>query len=223
MRRRFCLCWILALGAALPAYPRQAEQRGLRLIVVALAGEAEGLRARILAGEEFAILAGEHSADVSRAAEGYLGMVAAGELRREYQRALDGLGPGEVSPVVSVPEGYALLQWLRDEEEAWMARRSRGLEAIAAGRYADAGEPFAAALEVAEGFSAGPSLLATSLNDQAELYRRQGRYALAVASYRRSLMLWEAILGREHPSMAELHGKQVLRDWAVPISHPGSP
>ena len=44
--------------------------------------------------------------------------------------------------------------------------------------------------------------MATSLNNLAELYRTQGRYAEAEPLYRRSLTIREAKLGPDHPDVA---------------------
>ena len=45
-------------------------------------------------------------------------------------------------------------------------------------------------------------LVATSLNNLAELYKSTGRYAEAEPLYKRSLEIREKTLGREHPSVA---------------------
>ena len=42
----------------------------------------------------------------------------------------------------------------------------------------------------------------TSLNNLAELYYNQGRYAEAEPLYRRALAKWEKALGPEHPKVA---------------------
>ncbi len=44
--------------------------------------------------------------------------------------------------------------------------------------------------------------MATSLNNLAELYRAQGRYAQAEPLYPRSLAIREKALGPEHPHVA---------------------
>jgi tetratricopeptide (TPR) repeat protein len=44
--------------------------------------------------------------------------------------------------------------------------------------------------------------VATSLNNLALLYRKQGRYAKAKSLHERALAIWEKALGSEHPQMA---------------------
>ena len=46
-------------------------------------------------------------------------------------------------------------------------------------------------------------MLATSLNNLAEVYRLQGRYAEAKPLYKRSLAIREKTLGPEHPELAQ--------------------
>ncbi len=43
--------------------------------------------------------------------------------------------------------------------------------------------------------------VATSLNNLAELYNAQGRYAEAEPLYKRALAIWEKVLGPEHPNV----------------------
>ena len=56
---------------------------------------------------------------------------------------------------------------------------SAGAQAYAQGRYAEAEQHFKAALQEAKRFGSQDPRLATSLNNLAELYRVQGRYAEA--------------------------------------------
>ena len=44
--------------------------------------------------------------------------------------------------------------------------------------------------------------MAASLNNLAEIYRKQGKYAQAEPLYKRSLAIMEKALGPEHPSVA---------------------
>ncbi len=45
--------------------------------------------------------------------------------------------------------------------------------------------------------------MAQSLNDLAELYRVEGRYAEAEPLYQRSLAIWKKRLGSAHPNVAQ--------------------
>src|SRR5262245_30858232 len=94
----------------------QTSAAGLRLIIVATEAEANGLLTRLQAGEKFEDLARVHSSDRSASAGGYLGTFAPSQLRPEFQAALAGLQPGQVSPVIRLGKEFALLQWLTDGE-----------------------------------------------------------------------------------------------------------
>ena len=45
--------------------------------------------------------------------------------------------------------------------------------------------------------------VATSLNNVAELYRAQGRFAKSEPLYQRALAIWEEALGPEHPAVVQ--------------------
>jgi tetratricopeptide (TPR) repeat protein len=44
--------------------------------------------------------------------------------------------------------------------------------------------------------------VAISLNNLAELYRAQGKYSEAEPLYKRALVIWEKVLGPDHPHIA---------------------
>jgi parvulin-like peptidyl-prolyl isomerase len=91
----------------LVATPRQAtpEQRG------AAQREAEELRARLAAGEDFAALAAASSDDPgSRQQGGLLPWFGPGAMVPEFERAAFALGEGETSGVVETPFGFHLLR-----------------------------------------------------------------------------------------------------------------
>ncbi len=111
-------CWIIVLPllvTAVLALP-QAGLAGLRLIVVRTESEANDLRARVLTGEKFDELARVHSVDPSARGGGYLGAMAISQLRPEFQAALEGLRPGEVSRVATIGRQYALLQVVAEDD-----------------------------------------------------------------------------------------------------------
>ncbi|HKQ30709.1 MAG TPA: peptidylprolyl isomerase [Burkholderiales bacterium] len=71
------------------------------------------LRERIAHGDDFAALARAHSEDsVSAGAGGDLGWVTPGQLVPEFERAMDGLKPGELSQPIRSPYGLHLIQVL---------------------------------------------------------------------------------------------------------------
>ena len=77
-------------------------------------GEAESrlqaLRERIANGANFAELAKANSADLSAAKGGDLGWLSPGDTVPEFERAMDALKPGELSPPVRSPFGWHLIQ-----------------------------------------------------------------------------------------------------------------
>jgi peptidyl-prolyl cis-trans isomerase SurA len=72
----------------------------------------EGLRDRIVHGENFADLARLHSQDGSAAKGGDLGWLYPGDTVPEFERAMNELRPGEVSFPVKTPFGYHLIEVL---------------------------------------------------------------------------------------------------------------
>lgn len=81
------------------------------------------LRARILAGEDFATLAKQHSEDPGSAAEGgYLGFFKRRELVPEYEAAALRLEPGGLSPVVESQFGFHLIQLIERKGDSFSSR-----------------------------------------------------------------------------------------------------
>ncbi len=97
---------------------RTPERVHVRLIMLRRTGaaplatraDAEALAARLAAGEDFATLARERSSGVHAAAGGDWGWVEPAVLRPELAGALEGLTPGEVSPVIETAGEYYLLK-----------------------------------------------------------------------------------------------------------------
>src|SRR5207249_3716580 len=116
MRASFLLILFLVLTTVSPAAEPQAADIGLRLISVKTEKEAVDLLARLQAGEAFEELARKYSTDASSRAGGYLGMVATSDLKREFQKALKGIHPGQISPIVKLGQEYVLLQIMSNAE-----------------------------------------------------------------------------------------------------------
>ncbi|HPR05488.1 MAG TPA: peptidylprolyl isomerase [Denitromonas sp.] len=76
----------------------------------ALGQKAEGIRARALAGEDFAKLAAEFSNAPDALQGGALGWRPTSSVPALFIEALQGLKPGEVSPVMRSPAGYHLVK-----------------------------------------------------------------------------------------------------------------
>ena len=92
----------------------------------------------------------------------------------------------------------------------WKKYMKAGVEAHQRGQYAKAEKQLLVALKEAEKFGEQDARLAMSLNNLAELYRTQGKYAAAESLCRRALAIREKALGPEHPDVAT-----VLNNLAV--------
>jgi len=88
------------------------------------------------------------------------------------------------------------------QETQWRKHMAAGAKAHREGRYTDAERSFQAAVKEAEAFGPQDPRLATSLNNLAELYRLQGKYAEAEPLNKRSLAIREKALGPAHPDVA---------------------
>src|SRR5262245_54998848 len=119
---------------AAPLSQSGEERVGLRLIAVRTEAEAVTLRAQIDAGAPFEGLAREHSLDPSASAGGYIGLLRLADLKAEFQRALNGLAPGQTSKVTPVDGAFVLLQRLSLDEANWSAANDAGLQAFRQGR-----------------------------------------------------------------------------------------
>jgi hypothetical protein len=100
------------------AQPGGREEVLLRVIVVDTENEAKQILEELKSGKEFGTIARNKSIDPSAGDFGYLGEVDLATLRPELREALHGLGPGQVTNVVKVPGGYAILKVLPASEGA---------------------------------------------------------------------------------------------------------
>lgn len=123
-----------AYHAANPAMFTEPERFRISLIIVrvdpaALAADveaarlkAEGLRAELAKGADFAGLAREHSADASAQSGGDLGYVHRGMLPEAVEaRVLEGIAPGTILEPMRVLEGFAIVRL--DERQPPRSRR----------------------------------------------------------------------------------------------------
>ncbi len=76
----------------------------------AIRREAESLRARLAAGEDFAALAASESDSQTRFRGGRMGAIPPGTLRPEIEAVAFALEEGEISEVVETPEGFTVLR-----------------------------------------------------------------------------------------------------------------
>src|SRR5262245_61405710 len=116
--------WLLLLGVLvasenrsrtnqLPVSPVQvasSDEVTLRVIVVDSADKAQRLIARLNSGEDFIALAHAESIDPTADAGGLIGKVTRSTLPAVLKDALLGLGPGQLSTVVQIPTGFAVLK-----------------------------------------------------------------------------------------------------------------
>src|SRR5712691_4310083 len=92
------------------------------------------------------------------------------------------------------------------QEDLWKRDVAAGRHAYQEGRYAEAERLFQSAIKEAERFGPEDPRVATTLNNLAELYRAQRKYAQAEPLYRRALAINEKTLGPAHPNVgATLH------------------
>ena len=123
--------WLLVLSALvvsevrsrthqLPAGPAPAgsDEVMLRVIVVDSADKAQRIIVRSRAGENFIALAQAESIDPTGSAGGLLGRLALSTLPPVLRNALVGVAPGQLSPVVQIPTGFAILKVLDDTDPA---------------------------------------------------------------------------------------------------------
>jgi len=112
----------------------------LRIIVVDSATMADGIVQRLKNGEDFAALARESSIDPTSSDGGYMGKVDPSSLRSELRNAIKGVAQGQISQVVHLPSGYAILKVVPPNDTAALQNTSPGriLTAAATGaiRYA---------------------------------------------------------------------------------------
>ncbi len=106
-----------------------ANAVAVRLIVLNSAEDAQAILDRLKAGDDFAVLAREKSVDPTSADGGFLGKIDPTSLRAELRDALRGLQPGQLSKIVKIPSGYAVLKVLADTETADIENTDRTRQA----------------------------------------------------------------------------------------------
>ena len=110
---------IAVLDLALVAQTSQSEQKPhadevtLRILVVSSPEKAQHILDRLQKGEDFAALAKTESIDSTADDGGWMGKVSLSMLRPELRDALRNMGVGQVSGVVQIPLGYAVLKIVR--------------------------------------------------------------------------------------------------------------
>jgi hypothetical protein len=101
---------ITALGPAFPQQPGPQDRVSFRIIVVETAEAAAQVLQRLNGGENFLALAQRISVDPSASNAGLVGPVTLSDLRPELRSALERLTAGQLSGVVPLPTGFAILK-----------------------------------------------------------------------------------------------------------------
>jgi tetratricopeptide (TPR) repeat protein len=93
-----------------------SDEVTLRVIVVDSEEQARRMVVRLNNGENFIALAQAESIDPTAAAGGFLGKVMLSTLPPVLKDALAGVAPGQLSPVVQIPTGFAILKVVEDTD-----------------------------------------------------------------------------------------------------------
>jgi len=123
-------------GATSPsAQSISADEITLRIIVIESLDDARQALEQLRAGGDFAALAKQVSIEPSAGRGGLLGRVTISALRPELRAALEGVKTGELSPIVQIPTGFAILSVVPDGDTDPASDLSRGLAARGSVKY----------------------------------------------------------------------------------------
>src|SRR5262245_41433625 len=116
---------LIAVPLALARLSSQPQQASLsegdisfRILVVESADEARRILDDLAHGENFVALAQRSSIDPSASSGGLVGPLPVSDLRPELRSVLQGLRVGELSGVVRLPTGFAILKVVPSAEAA---------------------------------------------------------------------------------------------------------
>jgi tetratricopeptide (TPR) repeat protein len=98
----------LSLAQAEDAFPKI----DLGIIVLPTMEDAQEIVKELNSGKDFSVLARERSTDATAADGGYMGKLDPGQLRPELRDALRGHRVGELTDIVHLPSGFAILKML---------------------------------------------------------------------------------------------------------------
>jgi len=122
-------CLLLALVVFALAQGQNSTAIPLRILLLNSAEELARIRAEIEKGADFAVLAREKSVDATSLDGGLLGKVDPSTLRQEIRTAVQGLAPGQTSPVFRLSSGFAIVKVLMPDELAGIAESQRARQA----------------------------------------------------------------------------------------------
>src|SRR5580698_1004716 len=92
--------------------PSASHPMSLGIIVSPTMAGAEAVIKQLKAGTDFFVLAKEKSIDASASDGGYMGKLTPDQLRPELRDALRGRGVGQLTDVVQLPSGFAIMKVL---------------------------------------------------------------------------------------------------------------
>ncbi len=101
---------IVFFSAAGRTQTQSSPPVGLRIIVVNSAGEAQQILEQLKSGADFATLARQKSIDSTAGDGGSMGKVDPATLRVELRDGLSGVQAGQISGVIKISSGYAILK-----------------------------------------------------------------------------------------------------------------
>jgi tetratricopeptide (TPR) repeat protein len=101
---------------AVPAQVTSSDEVTLRVIVVDSAEQAQRILTRLNGGEDFIAVARAESIDPTGGAGGLIGKVTLSTLPPVLKDALVGVAPGQVTRVVQIPTGFAILKVVDDTD-----------------------------------------------------------------------------------------------------------
>ena len=137
-RHLLILTPICVLGLSALSQTPQSVQRPvsseviLRIVVVSTADEAQRVAERLARGENFVTLAREVSIDTTAVRGGLIGKVSLSALRPDLRNVLEHLPVGQLSPIVQIPTGFAVLKIVPDDAESLTAASDAVNAAVAA-------------------------------------------------------------------------------------------
>jgi hypothetical protein len=104
------ILWPQASGSGVAA-----RREPVAIIVVKTEAEAQRVLERLKKGADFAALAKTESSNPTAADGGYLGLLSPDDLLPQLRQALLHVGPGQLSAITKLPDGYAILKVLERE------------------------------------------------------------------------------------------------------------
>lgn len=134
---RFIIAGVLSCPALFsqtsqPPNTKDSDTAFLRIIITSSMDQAQRLLMYLNHGGDFATVAREQSTDSTANEGGWLGKVALSALRPELRDALNGVAPGQISPIVKTGVGYAILKVEKDDSSTRTGNSDRNQSASVA-------------------------------------------------------------------------------------------